>query len=211
MPPQRTPWWHWVILIPYYFIYIASVLWGVCFALTVSIQLGGHVANQFFDGDADFDNLGPVSTFLRWVVLIPMGWVTHSAQPGIGIAGLIVLGSMALFLVGEKRFKGWRRKRRSAARWKAEAPMRQAEQRWGVCPKCGDRTFDKDQGRCYKFHPPNQLSEQEPRPLAEPVHFPMASTGKRWTRCPDCGLQYVGEIGICPSCDQPSTVRQGPC
>ncbi len=202
---RHNPWWHWVILIPYYIIYTACVLWGLCFGLTFFIMLGGYINNEF-GGEADFDNLGPIATFLRWVVLNPFGWFTDSAQPAAGIAGLILLGSMALYLVGDKRLKKWRRRREISARWKAEEPMRraEAERRWGICPECGDRVFDNDQGRCVRFHPLKQSGGQESGPLVESVRFPMASTGKRWTRCPDCGLQYAEERGSCPACDHSS-------
>lgn len=206
---RRIPWYHWFILIPYYLICTAWILWCLCFGLTFFISLGGYINNEV-GGEAEFDNLGPVATFLRWVVLNPLGWVTNSAQLVVGIAGLILLGLMALYLVGDKRLKKWRRRRESAARWKAEEPMRkaEAERRWGICPECGDRVFDNDLGRCVRFHPPKRPAEQERRPLAGSVRFPMASTGKRWTRCPHCSLQYVGEKGSCPACDRSSVSSQ---
>ena len=169
---KRTPWWHWPLIAPLWVLNAAMVLWVWCFGLTFfAVLIGFTMRGLGFD--PDWENLGAVGTFLRWTVFNPLVWAQDNPTPGI--AGAVLLGLMTLFLVMDKRLKRRRRLR------------------WAKPPTVATV--------------PRQTREASPRP-AEPVpspapkspRFPMATTGRKWVRCPDCGLQHVGNQAGCPGC-----------
>ena len=199
--PKQTPWWHWILIVPLWIVNAAFMLWCLCFGFTLFVASIGHINNEFFGGESSFDNLGAVGTFLRWVVFIPLAWMSNT--PAVGIAGLSLLGLGVLFLVADKRLSKWWRRRKDPVpvdEWQPR-PRAESDRRWGICPECGG-TFDKDRGRCLMFHPPKPSPDSAPGPSppAEPARFPMATAGKKWVRCSECGLQYVSRPEGCPGC-----------